>query len=144
MDAASLVRRKILDQREDRVAADVSLSPSIMRYSSNKVHPWTPKNNPMPTPTDCRKCGRPYYGAAGLLCDECERVALGPSDATPCSPRELAARIATRLFTNGLGDQGERLEIKQATGYEHERSLGGWCYLAALDQIETVILEENK
>ena len=27
----------------------------------------------MPTPTDCRKCGRPYYGAAGLLCEECER-----------------------------------------------------------------------
>ena len=29
----------------------------------------------MPTPTDCRRCGLPYYGAAGLLCDECERDA---------------------------------------------------------------------
>ena len=29
----------------------------------------------MPTPTDCRRCGLPYYGAAGLLCDECEREA---------------------------------------------------------------------
>jgi hypothetical protein len=39
----------------------------------------------MPTPTDCRKCGRPYYGAAGLLCDECEREAKRPLDAADCS-----------------------------------------------------------
>jgi ribosomal protein L37E len=35
----------------------------------------------MPTPIDCRRCGLPYYGAAGLLCDECEREAKRPVDA---------------------------------------------------------------
>lgn len=58
------------------------------------------------------------------------------------TPLEVSARIATRLFSNGFGDQGERLEIKQAIGYEKERSLGGWCYLAALAEI-TAVLEES-
>ena len=59
-----------------------------------------------------------------------------------CSPRVLAERIATDLFSNAFGDQGTRLEIKQATAPQSERSLGGWCYVAAVDRI-TVILEEN-
>jgi hypothetical protein len=62
--------------------------------------------------------------------------------AAACSPRRLAARIATRLFTNAFHEEGTRLEIKQATGPETERSLGGWCYAAALDHI-AAILEEN-
>ena len=41
----------------------------------------------MPTPTDCRKCGRLYYGAAGLLCDECEKKAKRPLDAAVDLPR---------------------------------------------------------
>lgn len=28
----------------------------------------------MPTPTDCKKCGEPYYGPPGVLCDDCEKA----------------------------------------------------------------------
>jgi hypothetical protein len=62
--------------------------------------------------------------------------------AAACSPRVLAARIATDLFTNAFGDQGTRLEIKQSNGPASERSLGGWCYVAAVDRIADII-EEN-
>ncbi len=70
----------------------------------------------------------------------CER--LCPSDATACSPRVLATKIATRLFTNGFGDEGTRLDIRKSVEMV-EHSLGGWCYQAAVDQIEKAILEEN-
>ena len=67
--------------------------------------------------------------------------------AAACSPRELAEKIATRLFTNGFADRGTRLEIKRSvrmpSGPEEEVSLGGWCYQAAVDQIEKAIIEEN-
>jgi hypothetical protein len=62
--------------------------------------------------------------------------------AAACSPRDLAARIATDLFSNAFGDQGTRLEIKQSNGPASERSLGGWCYVAAVDRIADII-EEN-
>lgn len=65
------------------------------------------------------------------------------SDAPTCSPRDLAARIALRLFTNGFGNEGTRLEIKLATGHNQEQSLGGWCYGAAFDQIENVLRENE-
>jgi hypothetical protein len=41
-----------------------------------------------------------------------------------------------------FGDRGNRLEIKQGNGQEPERSLGGWCLEAVVDQIAD-ILEEN-
>ena len=47
----------------------------------------------MPTPSECKKCDRPYYGAAGMLCRECERDAERPSDATTCSVTDSGARI---------------------------------------------------
>jgi hypothetical protein len=63
--------------------------------------------------------------------------------AAACSPRVLAREIAGRLFMNAFGDRGTRLEIKQGNGQEPERSLGGWCLEAAVDQIAD-ILEENR
>lgn len=73
--------------------------------------------------------------------------AKGKKHAAPYHPRELATKIATRLFTNGFGDQGTRLEIKRSvrmpSGPEEEVSMGGWCFEAAVDQIERAILEEN-
>ena len=83
----------------------------------------------VPTCPTCRKSYR-------------ERAALGPSDATACSPRVLARKIAGRLFMTAFGDRGNRLEIKQGNGQEPERSLGGWCLEAVVDQIAD-ILEEN-
>ncbi len=65
------------------------------------------------------------------------------SSSAHCSPRDLAARIATGIFTNSFGDLGTRLEIKQATGLITERPIGGLCYLAAIDRIAAII-EENK
>jgi hypothetical protein len=43
---------------------------------------------------------------------------------------------------NAFRDRGNRLEIKQGNGQEPERSLGGWCLEAVVDQIAD-ILEEN-
>ena len=58
---------------------------------------------------------------------------------------ELARRIAQRLFTNGFDDFGTRLEIKQQPTGAHytapEKSLGGWCFNAAVDQIVSVLNE---
>jgi len=48
-------------------------------------------NKLMPTPTDCKQCGEPYYGPPGVKCNDCERAALDPSDATDCSGVLLAA-----------------------------------------------------
>jgi hypothetical protein len=56
----------------------------------------------------------------------------------------LAELIATKLFENGFGDEGTRLEIKQGDGYGKERSLGGWCFESAVDQVEKVILENDR
>ena len=67
----------------------------------------------------------------------------GRRSAAPRSPRELATKIAMRLFTNGFGGEGTRLEIKEGDGYGKEISLGGWCFQAAVAQIEKVIIEEN-
>jgi hypothetical protein len=63
-------------------------------------------NKPMPTPTDCRKCGRPYYGAAGLLCDKCEREAKRPLDAAACSEAraEVTKRITGRIASIEVGE----------------------------------------
>lgn len=63
--------------------------------------------------------------------------------ATAGSPRALAEKIAARLFTNAFAHQGTRLEIKSGIfGRHSERSLGGWSFQAAVDQIEKAI-EEN-
>lgn len=51
----------------------------------------------MPTPTDCRRCGRPYYGAAGLLCDECERDSKRRLDEAAGSPVGVEARVAADI-----------------------------------------------
>ena len=50
-------------------------------------------NTLMPTPTDCRKCGRPYYGAAGLLCDECERMTTRSWSDSPIHEQIRAAGL---------------------------------------------------
>lgn len=62
--------------------------------------------------------------------------------ATACSPRELATKITKRLFTNGFGDEGTRLDIRKSVEMV-EHSIGGWCFQAVVDQIEKAILEEN-
>lgn len=91
---------------------------------------------------DCKQDIR--IGGPAHTCPESrEREALGPSDATDCSPRVLATKIAMSLFTNGFGGEGTRLEIKEGDGYGKETSLGGWCFQAAVDQIEKAIIEEN-
>jgi hypothetical protein len=55
----------------------------------------------------------------------------------------LAIKIADGLFRNVFGDEGSRLEIKRSLkpGF-NEKSLGGWCWGDAVDQIAKVI-EEN-
>ena len=66
--------------------------------------------------------------------------------ASGCSLRGLAEQIATRLYTDGSGQEATRLELRLATtpnrGRSFERPLGGWCKGAATDQI-LAILEEN-
>ena len=47
-----------------------------------------------------------------------------------------------RLFTNGFGDEGTRLDIRKSVEMV-EHSIGGWCFKAVVDQIERAILEEN-
>jgi hypothetical protein len=61
----------------------------------------------MPTPTDCRRCGRPYYGAAGLLCGECEREAKRPLDAVDCS-LSLAELLAWCVYAHQLNEKEAR------------------------------------
>lgn len=46
-----------------------------------------------------------------------------------------------RLFINGFGDEGTRLDIRKSVEMV-EHSIGGWCLEAAVDQIAKVI-EEN-
>ena len=95
---------------------------------------------------DAMKC--PICGETSLhLTDhECEPMMakekpLCPSDAAACSP-QLATKIATKLFTNGFGDEGTRLDIRKSVEMV-EHSIGGWCYNAVVDQIEKAILEQN-
>jgi len=57
--------------------------------------------------------------------------------------RILAGKIAMELFTNAFGGEGTRLEIKEGDGYGKETSLGGWCFQAAVDQIEKVLIASN-
>jgi hypothetical protein len=80
-------------------------------------------------------------------CLDCgERTASAPSDAAARSPRELATKIAKRLYTDGSGIEATRLELKlgnhNPTLPREEKSLGGWCFNAAVDQIQRII-EEN-
>ena len=56
--------------------------------------------------------------------------------------RQLAEKIAERLFTNGVGKRAERLKLViDPKGSEPERDLGGWCERAAADQIEKILDE---
>jgi hypothetical protein len=78
--------------------------------------------------------------------------ALGVASAANCSPRELAEKIATRLFQDGMTERmATRLELRldqggkrnaTVSGRNAEIPLGGWCYAAAVNQIAR-ILEEN-
>lgn len=54
--------------------------------------------------------------------------------------RELARKIATSLFTTGSQETATRLELKDG----QEKSLGGWCFEAAVSQIETALKESKK
>lgn len=56
---------------------------------------------------------------------------------TPRQSRALARRIARRLFTNGAGQQAERL-VLMVDG-PPKRDLGGWCMRAAVDEIVGVL-----
>ena len=51
------------------------------------------------------------------------------------SAEEMALAIAAHLFTNGQARRAVRLELKDA----HERSLGRWCFAAAVEEIERTI-----
>ena len=68
--------------------------------------------------------------------------ALPPTTSTT---RELAEMIADSLLTNGFGEEGDRLDIRQSLGpnstFDEERSLGGWCRGAIVDQIVDVLME---
>ena len=77
----------------------------------------------------------------GALMKAGERVAEARRSAASCSPRVLAEKIARRLFVNGFGDEGTRLDIRKSVEMV-EHSLGGWCFQAAVDQIAE-ILQEN-
>ena len=84
------------------------------------------------------------------ICSECNEYEFAcicptrtrPLVPAPCSARGLAELIASRLFVNGDGDQGTRLDIRQGDPHGEEKSLGGWCLAAAIDQIQKVI-EQN-
>lgn len=51
--------------------------------------------------------------------------------------RELAEKIAGDLFTNGFGQEGERLVLE----LPGKRDGGGWCKRAAIERIEKQLLE---
>jgi hypothetical protein len=51
--------------------------------------------------------------------------------------RTLVERIVRRLFTNGAGERAERLVL--TVDGPPKRDLGGWCELAAIDQVEAVL-----
>lgn len=51
--------------------------------------------------------------------------------------RQLAERIARRLFTNGSAERAQRLVLTIDTPVE--RNLGGWSERAAADQIELIL-----
>lgn len=57
---------------------------------------------------------------------------------------ELATRIAERLFADGSGGLATRLELRQEIILGGERSLGGWCFAAAVDQIVKTLGEAPK
>jgi hypothetical protein len=60
---------------------------------------------------------------------------------TPINPRvrELAARIARRLFTNGSAERAQRLVL--TVDRPVPRDLGGWSEDAAADQIAQVLAD---
>lgn len=53
--------------------------------------------------------------------------------------KALAEKIATALFTDFKGGIASRLQVRG----ENEQDLGGWCFEAARDQIEKVLLAES-
>jgi hypothetical protein len=62
--------------------------------------------------------------------------------ANPMTNRQLAEKIAERLFTNGSGKRAERLKLViDPAGSQPERDLGGWGERAAADQIEKIMDE---
>jgi hypothetical protein len=92
----------------------------------------------MPTPTDCRKCGRPYYGAAGLLCDECEREAKRPLDAAACSGssgveaavcEDIARRQRVGMNKYGISVADNPLDLRQWLNHAYEECLDQAVYL---------------
>ena len=59
--------------------------------------------------------------------------------------RELATLIAEALFYNGWGDKAVRLQLRLDDGGKgRERDGGGWCFDAAIDQIESILREAGE
>ena len=54
--------------------------------------------------------------------------------------RKLAQKIAERLFTNAMGQRATRLRLFDDPS---PRDLGGWCFNAAVAQIEDVLRGER-
>ena len=52
---------------------------------------------------------------------------------------ELSERIVDSLFRNGANQVATRLDLRQGPSTKSERSLGGWCRLAAVDQVLAVL-----
>lgn len=52
---------------------------------------------------------------------------------------QIADLIIERLFTNGFGEQADRIAMRQREG-DTERDLGGWNRAAAREQIIAAIV----
>jgi len=63
-----------------------------------------------------------------------ERQAVKAAERPKTFKDVLAERIATKLFTNGFGEQGTRLVLVDERGVS-VRDLGGWCFDAVVRQI---------
>jgi hypothetical protein len=92
----------------------------------------------MPTPTECKKCGDPYYGPPGVLCNDCEREALSPSDATACSGssgieadvcEDIAKRQRVGMNKYGISVADNPLDLRQWLNHAYEECLDQAVYL---------------
>lgn len=58
------------------------------------------------------------------------------------SKRALAVKIAERIFQSGVYDGlADRIDLRYKDAAGNEKSGGGWCIEAAIDQIVDVLKE---